>query len=357
MKILVAPLEFKSTLTASEAADAISAGLREGLPAAEIVTRPMADGGPGTLDTMLSAIKGDLRAASVRDPLGRTVEARWALLPEGAAIIETAEACGLSLLRPEDYDAVAASSHGAGQLIGAALDGGANRIFIGVGGSASSDGGRGLVEALGAIVSDEPHVAIDAKGLDSRLAEAELIVLSDVRNPLLGPEGATRVFAPQKGARPEQLDALEARMDAFATAAERAFGKHMRGNAGAGAAGGLAFALLLLGARVLSGAEVLARLLGIDEQLKDASALVTGEGRLDSQTGSGKGVSVLLELARRAHVPVHGIFGQISAGEMAFESATSLARQAGSVEEAKTNAGAELQRAALALARRLAPDV
>lgn len=356
MRIIVAPLEFKGTLTAAEAAGAVASGLRQALPAAEVIEMPMADGGPGTLDAMLRAVRGDLKGVTVKGPLGSEVRARWAVLPEDTAIVETAEAIGLARVWPGVNDAVLASSYGAGELIGAALENGARRVFVGIGGSASSDGGRGLLEALGARFADSDRgLQLDISGLDPMLAEAELIVLSDVRSPLLGVSGASRVYGPQKGASPEQVELLEGRMLRMADACETTFGRVVRDEVGAGAAGGLGFALLLLGAKVLPGAEVVARLLGVDQQLKGADGLVTGEGTLDSQTDAGKGVSVLVDMARSAHVPAYGIFGRIVSGEMAFEFALSLEEQAGSMAGAQANAGEEVKRAATILGRRFQP--
>jgi glycerate kinase len=274
MRVLVSSLEFKGTLTATEATAALAEGVRAALRRAEIIEKPMADGGPGTLDALLNAFGGNERVAAVHGPLGQTVEARWALLPDGDALIETSQAIGLTLVPPDHRNVLAATSFGAGQLIRAALDAGARRLFIGLGGSGTNDGGRGLLEALG-IGFDDKSGRVDVSGLDRRLAESELLALLDVRNPLLGRDGATRVYGPQKGASNGQLDTLEARMEWFADAAEAALGREVRDVEGAGAAGGLGFALLLLKARPLSGASTIARMTGIEASLDGAAALFT----------------------------------------------------------------------------------
>ncbi|MEX2236277.1 MAG: glycerate kinase [Dehalococcoidia bacterium] len=355
MRILIAPLEFKGSLSAGEAAGAIARGLRLSLPHAVLIERAMADGGPGTLDAILSASSGERREAVVSDPFGRPIRAEWGWVHGEAAVVETAQAAGLSLLAAGERDPEAATSRGAGELVAAALDAGSKRIFLGLGGSATNDGGRGFLEALGAGFKDEPGGGIlaDVSGLHPGLANCELIALSDVRSPLLGAEGATRVYAEQKGATPEMLDRLERRMQSFARAAEAAFGLTVKDQPGAGAAGGLGFACLLLEARLLPGAEVIARLLGIDEEIKTATALVTGEGAFDSQTNAGKGVATLVELARRAHVPAYGVFGRVGADTMAFTSVYALEELAGSTERAISSAAEYLEEAGRRLGEQL----
>jgi glycerate 2-kinase len=352
MRIVVAPLEFKETLTAAAATEAIAAGLRQELPSATLVERPMADGGPGTLDAVQRVLGGELRHKAVRDPLGRKVEAAWLRVSAEAALIETAQAIGAWRVAAQERDLQAASSEGAGELLAAAINSGARRIFIGLGGSATNDGGRGLLEALGVTFHTRASVmTVDLAHLDPRLLRTELIVLSDVTNPLLGDNGATYVYGPQKGAAEGQLEELESRMQAFAEAAELGFGLEVHDAPGAGAAGGLGFGLLLLGAKVLPGAEVIIRLLGIDEELKDARALVTGEGSYDGQSTSGKGAFALVELARRLHVPAYGIFGRVRGSALSFERVISLEEQAGSAQAAMTNAPQELVEAARRLGK------
>jgi glycerate kinase len=325
-------------------------GLVRSFPSLAVVERPMADGGPGTLDVLSSTLDLDTHQAAVSDALGRPITARWGSLGSDTAIVETAEAVGLSLLSVSERDPRSSTSRGAGELISAALDWGAVRIFVTLGGSATNDGGRGFLEALGARFEEG---RADIRDLDSRLSQIELIALTDVDNTLLGPNGATMVYASQKGAADGALDALEQRMAGFADTAEEAFATRVRDTAGAGAAGGLGFALLLLGAPVLSGAEVVSRLIGLPELLKESDAVLTGEGAFDAQTARGKGVGYLLELARRLHVPAYGIFGQMRDSALSFEEIISLQEQAGSIETAMANAEVELERAAFLIGEML----
>ena len=352
MRVVIAPLEFKGTLTAAQTAEAIRRGLAQTLPDATFDLAPMADGGPGTLDTLVSRLNAKFHTVDVRDALGRPTTARWASIEEDAALIETAEAIGLSLIPAELRDVERASSAGAAQLVRAAMHEGCRRIFVGVGGSATNDGGRGFLEELG-MQFDEAGGAVTTDGLDSRLGDVELIVLADVRNPLVGDHGATRTYAEQKGASADDVERLEARVSEFADQAEDAFGVRARDDAGTGAAGGLGFALRLLGARILPGAEVVAQLIGLPERLKGADALVTGEGSFDAQTGWGKGVSYILELGRRAHLPAYGVFGQVRGSAVGFEEYISVEAQAGSLEAAVANADAEVEKAAKMLGGRM----
>lgn len=296
-------------LQAREVAEALALGFARAQPAWELEVVPIADGGPGTLDAVLCARRGDLRVARVEDPLGRPVEARWALLDDGTAVVEMAEASGAWRLRPEERDPLRASTFGTGQLIRAALDAGVQRIFVGAGGSATNDGGAGALEALGARLFDERDQPLPRSGgalqklarIDlERLPRAAVQVLTDVRNPLLGPQGATRIFGPQKGATTAEVqEQLEAGLARFADVLQAATGRDLRANEGAGAAGGLAFGLAAgLGAQLCSGFEVLAELLGLQERVATAALIVTGEGRLDAQTGFGKGPARLAAMAR-----------------------------------------------------------
>jgi glycerate kinase len=352
MRIVIAPLEFKGTLTAREAAAAMSRGLQRGLPAAVLAELPMADGGPGTLDVLAPVVNATMRTTSAQDSLGRPVEARWASMGNDAALIETAEAVGLSLIAEKERDVVGASSFGAGQLILAALEHGAKRLFVGLGGSATNDGGRGMLEALG-VRFGSSEAEVDLGGLRPELRKVEIVALADVRNELLGERGATMVYAVQKGARAADLVWLEQRMSELAESLETAFGVQVRNEPGTGAAGGLGFALRLLGARILSGSDVVARMIGLPEQMKSAQALMTGEGSLDDQTDWGKGVSYLLDLARKSHVPAYGIFGQVRRRPMGFEQVVSLEEQAGSLTRAVEGASTEVERAAYLFAATL----
>ncbi|HEU4759549.1 MAG TPA: glycerate kinase [Dehalococcoidia bacterium] len=328
LRILVAPQEFKGTLTARQAADAMAQGVRRALPAARVEALPLADGGPGTVEAIASAAGGRIVTATVQDPLGRPVQADWGLLPAGAAVIETAAACGLLLLTPEERDPGIATTYGVGQLLLAALDTGCRRLLVGLGGSATNDGGAGMAAALGvrfldAAGRDLPPggaalaglASIDASGLDARLSGCETVAASDVANPLCGPEGASLVYAPQKGASPEAARELDAALRRYAEIVERDLGVAVLDAPGAGAAGGLgAGCIAFLRAAVRPGLEVVAEAVGLAGRLRGAYLVVTGEGRLDGQTGFGKTVAGVARLAAAQGVPVLVVPGSLGPG-------------------------------------------
>jgi len=329
MRILVAPQEFKGSLTAREAADAIARGLRRALPNAVLDLAPMADGGPGTVDAILSSTSGHVEKATVQDPLGRPFEAAWARLDEGnVAVIEMAAASGLVLLTPEERDPRRTSTHGTGELIRAALDAGCRRLIVGVGGSATNDGGAGMAQALGARLLDAEGrdlpsggaalarlARIDLSGLDARLKQCEITAATDAANPLFGPSGASFVYGPQKGATPQAVEELDAALHHYADIIERDVGVDIASLPGAGAAGGLGGGLVaFLGARIESGAELVARSIGLEGRMEAADIVFTGEGRLDSQTAYGKSVSVVARLAKEHGRPVIALAGSLEEG-------------------------------------------
>jgi glycerate 2-kinase len=260
-RALACPASLKEVLPAAEAAAALASGLRRG--GAEADELPLADGGEGTAEVLARALGGAWRRTAVSDPLGRAVEARWLLLPDGSALVETAEAIGLDRLGPEERDPLRASSRGAGELIAAALAVGPRRLLVGLGGSATVDGGAGMREVLGAL-------------------PVPALALCDVASPLLGARGAARAFGPQKGADAAAVAELEARLAAMDELAPFALAP------GAGAAGGLGAALASLGAELVSGAGFVAEAVGLRERLRGAALAVTGEGRVDATTLEGK---------------------------------------------------------------------
>jgi glycerate kinase len=281
---LVAPDSFKGTFTAREVAAAIASGLRSA--GRDAVEFPVADGGEGTMDVLVGALGGELRTVTASDPLGRTVEASFAVLPDGAAVVETAQASGLGLVGERERDAWAASTRGTGELIAAAAEAGAERVIVTVGGSATTDGGAGAVEAL-----EEAGVRV------------ELHVLADVRTPF---EQAARVFGPQKGADPAMVDRLERRLHDLASH----FRRDPRGEPMTGAAGGLSGALWAqLGARLVPGAAYVLDAIGFDARMRAAAFVVTGEGRLDEQTLQGKIVGELATRCRQGGVACHAVVG------------------------------------------------
>jgi len=326
LRILVCPQEFKESLTARQAADAIALGIRRAGADVGVDLAPMADGGPGTIDAVLSSVKGERLKASVHDPLGHPHEAIWALLDDKTALIEMAEASGLALLRPEERDPHRTSTYGTGELIRAALDGGCRRLVVAIGGSATNDGGAGMAQALGArlldVAGDElkPGGAalanlqrIDVSGIDPRLRSCQVVAAADAVNPLLGPAGASLVYGSQKGGTPEAVAELESALQRYADVVRRDLGVDVVSVIGAGAAGGLGAGLVaFMGARITSGAEFVAEAIGLAGRIEQADVVFTGEGRLDSQTAYGKAVAVVARLAKERGRPVAAFAGSVA---------------------------------------------
>ena len=322
--VVVAPNSFKGSIAADAAAAAIGSGLQRVWPDVELRLRPMADGGEGTLDAVLSR-GGTRRSARVAGASGKPREAAFGLIENGAtAVIEIAQVVGLTDAAATASPVERRSTRGLGELVRLLLDAGVRRYLIGLGGSSTNDGGAGLLAALGLKLVDakghdvDPTPAgiaalaqVDASALDTRLAHAHITIMSDVDNPLCGERGATAIFGGQKGVRGEDLAELDARIARFAALTERAVGRGAKEREGAGAAGGLGFALQLLGGEPRSGAQVIANLIGLDAALDGAEWLITGEGRSDRQTLSGKAPFVAAKRAAARHVPATLISGAI----------------------------------------------
>ena len=310
VRILAAPLEFKGSLTAGQAARAIEAGVRAGWPQAEVTVLPLADGGPGTADALVEALGGQWHTAWAHDALGRPLQAQWASW-RGGAIVEMALASGLTLLAPAERDARVTTTLGTGELIADALESRVRSLLVGVGGSATNDAGAGALQALGYRFLDSAGRPLAAGGAALRnlarivsegvlpvVRETEMTVMTDVLNPLCGPTGASAVYGPQKGASPEDVEVLDEALAHFAEVVKRDLGVDAEHLPGTGAAGGLSYGLMVgCGARISRGFDHLAKLLALDTKLRGVDWVLTGEGRLDTQTLSGKGP---LELARRA---------------------------------------------------------
>ncbi|MBZ9783812.1 glycerate kinase [Pseudomonas sp. REP124] len=326
MKIVIAPDSFKDSLSAQHVADAISLGWREVWPDAQVITCPMADGGEGTVAAVLAACGGERHRAEVRGPLGETAHASSGWLPESRTmIIEMAEASGLQLVPVVLRNACVSSTYGTGELIRYALDEGAQRIILAIGGSATNDGGAGALQALGMKLFDaqgEPLAPgglalanlfrIDISELDPRLASVRFDIAADVDNPLCGPQGASAVFGPQKGASPEQVELLDHALGHFADHCAKVLNKDVRDEPGSGAAGGLGFAAkAFLGAQFMPGVEVVAELVGLAEAVEGADLVITGEGRFDAQTLRGKTPFGVAQIARERGVPVIAIAGSL----------------------------------------------
>ena len=326
MRIVVAPQEFKGSLTAVQAARAIADGLRRALPDAELTLVPMADGGPGTVEAVVTAKSGCLQNTAARGPLGAPVEAVWGIVDSDTAVIEMAAASGLLLVPESQRDPRITTTYGTGQMIAAALAAGCRRrIIVGMGGSATNDGGAGVAQALGARLLDDAGrdlppggaalarlARIEVSGLDPRLRQAGVFTATDVFNPLCGPQGASAVYGPQKGATPEMVRELDAALAHYAAVIERDLGVRVLDLAGAGAAGGLGAGLVaFLGAEILPGAKLVAEAVGLEQQITGADLVIAGEGRLDAQTGFGKAPWEVARLARQAGVPVIAVAGSL----------------------------------------------
>ena len=333
MKIVTAPDSSKDSLSAEKVADAIAAGLADVMPHAQLVKCPMADGGEGTVEAIVAAGNGQLRRNHVQGPLGAPVEAHWGWLPDShTAIIEMAEASGLQLLKPEQRNACITSTFGTGELIKAALDAGARRVILAIGGSATNDAGAGALQALGLGLFDAQgnhlprgglalaHVArIELSDLDPRLAEVRFEIAADVNNPLCGEHGASAIFGPQKGASAEQVRLLDQALGHFADHCANVLPKDVRHEPGSGAAGGLGFAAkAFFGAQFRAGVEVVAELVGLAEAVKGADLVITGEGRFDAQTLRGKTPFGVARIARAQGVPVVVLAGTLGEGYQAL---------------------------------------
>ncbi|AMR66525.1 glycerate kinase [Aquipseudomonas alcaligenes] len=370
MKIVIAPDSFKESLSAPEVAAAIARGWRQVFPDAELLLRPMADGGEGTVDAVLAATGGERRECPVCGPLGEPVLAHWGWLGEGTAVLEMASASGLHHVPRDRRDATVTTSLGTGELIRAALDAGATRIILGLGGSATNDGGAGLLQALGVRFLDAREVElppggaalarlarIDVGGLDPRLLQVRVEIAADVDNPLCGPRGASRVFGPQKGADLQQVEQLDAALEHYARLVAATLGEDHSHHPGVGAAGGLGFAArAFLHAGFRPGIELVAELSGLADAVEGADLVITGEGRLDSQSLHGKTPVGVARIARAADVPVVALAGSLGEDYQALyaagiDAAFALSPGPQSLEQAMAGAAAELQARACDLAR------
>ncbi len=337
MKILICPDKFKGCLEAMEVAEAIAAGLSAGMPGAALTLMPLADGGEGTAEIMRAATGGSREDVTVHDPLGRRIPSSFVVLGDGeTAVVEMATASGFALLTPEERDPLHTSTFGTGELIRAGLDAGLRRFIVAIGGSATNDGGMGMAAALGVSFLDgeglelEPRgdvlgrvASIDPAGLDPRIHDCDVVVACDVANLLLGKEGATRIYGPQKGADTRALEVLEAGMASYAGIVEATVGRELATVPGAGAAGGLGFGLLaFLGARVEPGIEVVMRSVGFEDQARDCDLIITGEGRYDAQTSYGKTVSGVARAAAQLAKPLIILAGAIAGDVISSETAT-----------------------------------
>ena len=335
MKIVVAPDSFKGSVSALEAANAIEEGLRRVFPDATIEKIPMADGGEGTMQSLVDATGGHIHTCRVVAPLGNEVDAEFGILSDGeTAVIEMAAASGLTLVTPSERNPLRTTTYGTGQLIHAALEAGCRRLIIGIGGSATNDGGAGMAEALGVGLLDPngnqiPHggdglqqlTSIEMEGIHPAIAETETVVACDVNNPLTGPNGASHVYGPQKGATPEMIEALDAHLGHFDSVLTRTLGKSFNDIPGAGAAGGLGAGLMaFLNAELRLGVDIMIDAVNLRERVKGADVVFTGEGQLDFQTAFGKTPVGVAKVATADDIPVIAIAGGIAEGAEAIYS-------------------------------------
>lgn len=368
MRIVVAPNAFKGSLSALEAATAIAEGIRIAAPDADLVLVPIADGGDGTVDALVAATQGQPRTGRVRGPLGDPIDADYGLIDGGStAVIEMAKAAGLALVAKDRRDPRVTTTYGVGELMQRAYDEGARHFVVGIGGSATNDGGAGLAQALGYHLLDETGrelppgglalrrlARIHVGGVHANWKQSEVDVACDVSNPLTGPSGASAVYGPQKGATPQMVAELDAALHHFAEIIRRDLGMDVERLPGAGAAGGLGAGLVAFtGARLRPGAEMVMEALRLDERLTGASLVITGEGRIDSQTARfGKGPAAVARHAKNAGIPVVAIGGSVADEtelRLLFDALEATVVEPGSLDDAIAQARPLLVRAATRL--------
>lgn len=371
MKIILAPDSYKGSLTAQEACAALSAGIKKVLPEVRLEAVPMADGGEGTVQSLVDATGGQILTTEVQNPLGVKISARYGILGDGAtAVIEMAEASGLYLIKKEARNPLRTSTYGTGQLIRAALEGGCRKFILGIGGSATNDGGAGMARALGVRFLDREGrelapgggalgelAQIDVSGLDPRLEECSFTVACDVDNPLCGPRGASFVFGPQKGAMPAMTEELDRNLARYAQIIQQDLGADVRDFPGAGAAGGLGAGMLaFLGADLKPGVEIVIEAVKLREKLAGADLVLTGEGQCDFQSVRGKAPFGVAKEAAKRGIPCIVIAGSIGRGaeelyEHGVTSIFSLADRPLSLEEAMSEAAQLMEKAAERIVR------
>ena len=374
MHILIAPNAFKHALNAKEAAEAIQRGLEASKLPCSCERFPIGDGGNGTCTLIIDKLRGKVEEVSVNDPLGRPIRASFGLIEDGqTAVIEMADASGLHLLKQEELDPLRANSYGTGQLIKAALDKGVRKIIIGMGGSATVDGGSGILMALGVRFLDHEGREltdlpadlgklhkIDRSAMDKRLADCELIILCDVTNPLLGQNGAAHVFGPQKGATPAMVELLEGILIRYAEAIHSEAGVSISNMASGGVAGGASAGLSgLLGAKLVNGIDYFLDLTRFDEYLEKSDFVITGEGSIDSQTLQGKGPYGVARRAKRLGVSVIGLAGKVpveidTALNQYFDVLMAIGNEPFSLDEALATTPQNLERVAMQIGNLIA---
>lgn len=371
MHIVVAPDSYKGSLSAVAVAEAMEKGILSVFPDAKVTKVPIADGGEGTVEALIAGAGGKIIQQEVTGPLGETVDAYWGILGDGkTGVIEMAAASGLTLIPEQKRDPLVTTTFGTGQLIRAALDRGIRRLIIGIGGSATNDGGAGMAEALGVQFLDDagaklPHggaslarlAFIDLSGLDPRLKETEILVACDVNNPLCGLKGASAVYGPQKGASPEMVDELDKALKHYAWVAKLATCRDVADIPGAGAAGGLGAGLMFFThAQLRSGVNIVLEATGFSNIVQHADLVITGEGNTDLQTTHGKAPVGVARVARQFDVPVVCLSGGLGKGseavlELGVDALMSIVAGPASMDECIASARELLQDASARICR------
>jgi len=326
MKIIIAPQAFKGSISAIKVAEAMSEGALKMLPKAKIVICPVADGGDGTLETLVDISNGEINKCSVRNPMGKIIEAEWGAMGDGkTAVIEMARSSGLALLDPKKLNPLKASTYGLGELIQDALNKGFKKFIIGIGGSATNDAGAGMAQALGVKLLDDKGVeiapgginlmnlsTIDMSGIDERILDSDFQIACDVTNPLTGPEGASEVYGPQKGATRKMIDDLDASLQHFNEIVIKTFNKDLSKVPGAGAAGGLGAGMIAFtDATLRTGIDIVLDAVELNEKIANADLVITGEGAMDFQTIYDKAPIGVAKIAKRYGIPTIGISGML----------------------------------------------
>jgi glycerate kinase len=353
MRILIAPNAMKGSMSATDFADAIGDGLWLADPSFELIKYPLADGGDGTAELLINALGGEFIPCTIHDPLGRMITSRYGWMADSmCAIIEMAEASGLKLVSTSELNPMTASSRGTGELILEAVNKGAKKIVLGLGGSATVDGGIGMLKGLGFKLQDTAGeevpdggdglirvASISSENVEPELLNCEIVIASDVKNPLLGADGAAAVYGPQKGATDQMVMDLETGFENFITVVEQISQKDLKDIAGGGAAGGIAVPLIaFFNAPIVSGAELIIDMLGLLKDLKNCDLVITGEGCIDLQTCNGKGPAVIANAAREAGVPVIAIGGAVNEeASWLFDGIFSICSGPSTLEEAMRN--------------------
>lgn len=358
MKILVAPQEFKGSISALSASEAAKNGILRVFPEAEVVLCPVADGGDGTLETLVEVSGGEVRTCSVQNPIGETIQAQWGAMGDGVtAVIEMARTSGLALLSLDERDPLNASTYGLGQAISEALNEGFRKFIVGIGGSATNDAGAGMAQALGANLLDDRGKTIsfggaalsslqtvDISNMDSRIKESKFLVACDVSNPLTGEEGASAVYGPQKGATPEMVQRLDDALSNFATVVKKDLKKDVSEMSGAGAAGGLGAGMMaFMGAELKAGVDIVLDTVNLRDKLSSVDLVITGEGGMDFQTIYNKAPIGVARIASEHNIPTIAIAGLLGSNfkivhEHGIRAATSIVNGPITLEEASDRA-------------------